>query len=32
MRYTITFNLRGKENQIFIDYQKIPNARESGLC
>ncbi len=32
MRYTITFNLRGKENQIFIDYQKIPNARESGFA
>lgn len=32
MRYTITFNLRGKENQLFIDYQKIPNARESGFA
>lgn len=31
MRYTITFNLRGKENKIFIDYGKIPNAQTSGF-
>lgn len=31
MKYTINFNLRGKENKISIDYQKIPSAQESGF-
>ena len=32
MRYTISFNLRGKENTIFVDYEKIPNAQKSGFA
>lgn len=31
MKHSITFNLRGKENQIYIDYQKIPNAQAAGM-
>ncbi|MBD5523882.1 MAG: hypothetical protein HDR04_05590 [Lachnospiraceae bacterium] len=31
MKYTINFNLRGRENKITIDYQKIPSAQKSGF-
>ncbi len=31
MRYTISFNLRGKENTIFVDYEKTPNAKNQVL-
>ena len=31
MRYTISFYLRGKENKISVDYQKISSAQESGF-
>ncbi len=31
MKYVIDFNLRGKKNQITIDYQVIPDAQASGF-
>ena len=31
MKYAINFNLRGKENKISVDHQKIPSAQESGF-
>ena len=31
MKYIVPFILREKVNKIYIDYQKIPNAQESGF-
>ncbi len=31
MKYTIIFNLRGKNNKVCIDYQKITSTQESGF-
>lgn len=31
MKYVVPFILREKVNKVYIDYQKIPNAQESGF-